>query len=168
MAFKMASQHAVYRGIGPFPLIHKGCIHGPHYQDQGSFPPLWSSSVARVSVAFCSPGWPAYGSSQQSTEGSELRARPPFVQAVIVAQRNDICRPQVRGGGVSLPQGRGRGGDGKRGMDERETQRHVDRQECGLWKYELIFFSVLVEQKAQRRTDCRLAGMPGWCWGNVK
>lgn len=44
--------------------------------------------------------------------------------------------------GLAYPRGE-RGGDRKRGMEEGETQRHVDRQECGLWKYELIFFPLL-------------------------
>lgn len=50
------------------------------------------------------------------------------------------------------------------GVGETKTS----RQECGLWKYELIFFCSVLELKAQRRTDCRLAGTPGWCWGNKK
>lgn len=52
------------------------------------------SPLATVSV-FCGLSWPAYGSSSQQSpqRGTDLRARPPFVQAVIVAQRSDICRP---------------------------------------------------------------------------
>lgn len=42
--------------------------------------------------------------------------------------------------GLVYPRGEtGRGETEKRGM-EGGRQRHVDRQECGLWKYELIFF----------------------------
>lgn len=51
--------------------------------------------------------------------------------------------------GLVYPRGegeRGRQKEGERegeGWREGERRRHADRQECGLWKYELIFFSVL-------------------------
>lgn len=45
--------------------------------------------------------------------------------------------------GLVYPRGEGEGereGDLKRDGERRGGGRHVDRQECGLWKYELIFF----------------------------
>lgn len=49
-------------------------------------------------------------------------------------------------------------------MEEGETQRHVDRQECGLWKYELIFFflrSGRIESSKENRLQA------GWHAGLV-
>lgn len=41
--------------------------------------------------------------------------------------------------------GRQRVGERERWKLEGGGQRHADRQECGLWKYELIFFCSVVE-----------------------
>lgn len=47
-------------------------------------------------------------------------------------------------------------------MEDGETQRHVDRQECGLWKYELIFFfSGGIESSKENRLQA------GWHAGLV-
>lgn len=56
---------------------------------------------------------------------------------------------RIRVEGLVYPRGEGverrRGREGERvGWKEGERQRHADRQECGLWKYELIFFSCSV------------------------
>lgn len=50
--------------------------------------------------------------------------------------------------GLVYPKGKKeREGDRKREKERDGSlgggQRHADRQECGLWKYELIFFSLL-------------------------
>lgn len=70
--------------------------------------------------------------------------------------------------GLVYPRGEGeREGDRKReeeGWQEGERQRHVDRQECGLWKYELIFFFLCcgrIESSKENRLQA------GWHTGVV-
>lgn len=134
----------MYRGIGPFPSYIKAVFTGLITRIRAPSLLCGGSSVARVSVAFCGPGWPAYGSSSpQSTEGlpaqSSERGLLLFGPLLLLSVMTFVRR-RIGVEGLAYPRGE-RGGDRERGIEEGETQRHVDRQECGLWKYELIFFS---------------------------
>lgn len=80
----------------------------------------------------------------RSSERGLLLFRPLLLLSVMT-----FVGRRIRVEGLVYPRGegveRGRGREGERvGWKEGERQRHADRQECGLWKYELIFFSCSV------------------------
>lgn len=107
--------------------------------------------------------WPAYGSSGlQSTEGLPAQSKASFCSApLLLLSVMTFVRRRIGGGGVILPPG-----ERERGMEEGETQRHVDRQECGLWKYELIFFFFLL-RSGRRESSKENRLQAGWHAGLV-